>query len=583
MTGKKPMRVQWHEFVRPMRAEDVLILVKKRDAFFNAIIRNLKIQDVPVAGADRLVLKDAVVVKDLLALTRFVLLPADDLSLAELLRSPLIDLSEEMLFEIAHGRGDRSLWQALKTSRLDAATYAAKRLSRFLIFAGRFAPFEFYTRVLDYLDEAGKSLKFRVFQRLGMEAEDALHAFLARALAHQRTGSPSLQHFLHSFEVSEQEIKRELDKAQGEVRVMTVHGAKGLQAPVVILPDTTQAPKPGSRGGRLVEFEPGFAYIPKKDERSQALSILHEQDSAESLAEYMRLLYVAMTRAESRLIICGFHSGRKEAPGLDLGSWYAVCEEALRDLPTIPFILSGQEGLAFGRINPVTDRPKHRHHGGTELPGWISQPAEKESEPVRNLTPSDLLISAMGPDMPLRSPVSQTPDRFSRGNIIHKLLEVLPDIDPVRRRDAANAFLIKHKQLSGDHINAIISEVFAVLDHPEFAPLFAPGSQAEVSLAGRATGLPKDVYLNAQIDRLAVTKEVVYIIDFKSNRPPPLRPEDVPEIYWGQMAAYRAMMADIYPDKATKCALLWTDGPTLMELDDKGLDAALTKISGLLT
>ncbi len=574
---------EFREFTRPVRAEDVLILVKKRDAFFNALIRNLKSHGVPVAGADRLVLKDAVVVKDMLALSRFILLPTDDLSLAEVLRSPLIDISEDDLFDIAHGRGEAPLWEALKQSDLPAAKTATGRLTRFLQFASKFAPFEFYTRVLDEWDAAGRSLKYRVFKRLGMEAEDALHAFLSRALAYQRTGSPSLLHFVQSFEQSEQEIKRELDRADGEVRVMTVHGAKGLQAPIVILPDTTQIPKAGRQGGRLIEYKSGMAFIPSKSDRSEAVNKLHDMDAEDSLAEYMRLLYVAMTRAESRLVICGFHSGHKNSDGVDQGSWYDVCRQALSELPSVDLDSFEDAGLVYGGIGDDVERSFVKATEGTVLPSWIVQDVQPELESVRNLTPSDLLSPTLGADMPLRSPVSQTPDRFSRGNIIHKLLEVLPDIDPKRRSDAAYAYLAKNKYLSPPARDNIAKEVFAVLDHPEFAPLFAPGSQAEVSLAGRATGLPEDVYLSAQIDRLAVTDETVYIIDFKSNRPPPRQAGDVPDIYWGQMAAYRAMIADIYPQKAVKCALLWTDGPTLMELDAKGLDAALTKIGTLLT
>ncbi len=569
------------EITRPLQAGDILILVKKRKAFFNALIRHLKINGIPVAGADRLVLKDAVVVKDLLALTRFVLLPSDDLSLAETLRTPLIDLSEDELFEIAHDRGGISLWAALQKHEAPFARRAASLLETCLGHAGRFAPYEFYSRVLDEGDSQGGTVRGRLYRRLGLEAEDALDAFLSRALAHQRKGSPSLQLFLQDFMRSDQDIKREMERVDGEVRVMTVHGAKGLEAPLVILPDTTQLPR--KTAGILSSFKDGFVYLPSAKKRNDALEALATKARELSLQEDMRLLYVAMTRAESRLIVCGFHSGNAKGKGLEEGCWYDQLRGAMDMLPTSPVDTPFDAGRQYGAINAVETETVTESKRDIELPDWINLKAAPEIQSVRNLTPSDLLQDSLGPDMPLRSPGAQSQDRFSRGNIIHKLLELLPDIDPSRRQAAAQAYLNKHRQLSETQKQQIITEIFNVLDHPEFAPFFAPGSTAELSLAGRASGLPEDVYLNAQIDRLAVTDTHVYVIDFKSNRPPPQHQDQVPEIYWGQMAAYRAMIRDIYPDREVRCALLWTDGPDLMILDEERLDQTLTKISALLT
>ena len=568
------------EYVRPVQPGDVLILVRKRQAFFDAVIRNLKQHHVPVAGADRLVLRDAVVVKDMLALTRFVLLPADDLSLAEVMRSPLLNLTENQLFQIAHDRGEKNLWQALAEKDEQIFKQTTETLKTFRRYAARFAPYEFYARVLDHLNHQGHSVKAGILRRLGREAEDALDAFLAQALAHQRSRSPSLQHFLQEFENSDQDIKREMDRADGEVRVMTVHGAKGLEAPIVILPDTTGNPGPRSVD-RILPFENGFAY--RHNNAPTLIEDLKEKAAAEAKQESMRLFYVAMTRAESRLVICGFHSGAKTGTGYEKGSWYEAALGAMTDLPTTNRPGPFGEVTAFGNIGTVSEIPNTTQAAHTQLPDWIADPAPNENQGRRNLTPSDLLGDMLGADMPLRSPAAQTADRFQRGNIIHKLLEILPDIDPDRRRAAAQAYLGKHQKLSSVRRQQIEDEVMAVLENPEFSKIFAPGSKAEVSLTGSVAALPHDISLNAQIDRLAIHQNEVFIVDFKSNRPPPVSVEDVPEIYWGQMAAYRAMIANVYPEHQVRCALLWTDGPRLMWLDEEHLDATLTKIGGLLT
>lgn len=568
---------------RGMQAGDILILVRRRDAFFDAIIRNLKQAGIAVAGADRLVLKDAIVVKDLLALTRFALLPSDDLSLAEVLKSPLFGFSEDQLFEVAFGRGDLSLWDALQAHDENHAVGSVEILRAVIASSLRFAPYEFYARVLDMTGPEGRVMRQRIYGRLGVEAEDVLDAFLARALAHQRKGAPSLQHFLQSFITDDQDIKREMDSASGEVRVMTVHGAKGLEAPVVILPDTTRTPTSKSVG-MFGLGDGSYAYLPSKGDTPEKLTPIRDALEARTIEEYMRLLYVAMTRAESRLVVCGYHSGHKKGTGFSTGSWYEEVSQAMDALEIRVLETRLGEGRYFGAgARAAGDSVRSDRDDDVRFPDWIATRAAKETSGPQRLTPSHLLAPSSGQDMPVRSPLTQTVKRFRRGNLIHKLLEILPDIEPARREASAKAFLDSHVDLTDTQKQDILNEVFAVLTHPEFAPIFAPGSRAEISLAGRAETLPEGMYLNAQIDRLAVTDREVFIVDYKSNRPPPLVQDEVPDIYLGQMAAYRELARAIYPDHAVKCALLWTDGPRLMILDEARLDAALTLIASVPT
>ncbi len=568
---------------RPMRADDILILVRGRTPFFDAVIRNLKAADVAVAGADRLVISDSVVVKDLLALTRFVLLPSDDLALAEVLRSPLIDLSEEQLFDICFDRGERSVWESLKSSSANYAREAAMSLTTMIGFSRQYAPFEFYRRVLDVMDESGTSRLSRVYKRLSMEAQDALEAFLNRALAHQRQSAPSLQHFLQSMLSDTQDIKREMDNAQGEVRVMTVHGAKGLEAPVVILPDTTQLPK-GRNTDSLLPVDGGWVYLPSTNDIPAKLSDIAEAVKARRKQEYLRLLYVAMTRAESRLVLCGFHSG-SGATGMEKECWYKEALDAMALLPhhSQDFGDWGEIKVFGAAPQQYTDISELGSKRSVDLPEWALIPASEDTQMIRRVTPSHLLAGGKYSDIAVRSPLSQAVDRFRRGNLTHKLLEILPEIQAGRRRAAAEAFLAKQKDVSTELKSEIHKEVMAVIEHPDYAPFFSEGSRAEVNLAGQGKGLNKHLRLNAQIDRLAVTDTHVYIIDYKSNRPPPNDIKDVPPIYWGQMAAYREMIKITHPGRTIICALLWTDGPDLMILPDEGLDSALTEINSVPT
>ncbi|MEM7729263.1 MAG: double-strand break repair helicase AddA [Pseudomonadota bacterium] len=563
---------------RPMHAGDVLILVQKRvGGLFDALIKALKEEGLPVAGADRLVLQQAVIVRDLLAITRFVLLPGDCLSLAEALKSPLFGLDDNQLFALCVDRGDQSLWDAVR----DRAPNLADHLQAIRDDAA-LAPFDFYARLLDRRNPDGLTYREALFGRLGMEAREALEAFLATALDHQQRQAPSLQRFMQAFIADEIEIKRDKDPAGGEVRVMTVHGAKGLEAPVVFLPDTTRIPTPES-GGLIPDGEGGFVLSPSKAESFDLATRLKEADHAEAMREYMRLLYVAMTRAESRLILCGHAHGRKEG-GFEEESWY---HWFLRTLPHMdgvaefasPFDGQGRQGLRYGaRHEPTEDADAPARRVAVQLPDWIDSPAAPEPRRAENASPSGLLQR----DEPVGR--GSGSGRFHRGIVIHRLLELLPDHPPARRAVIAKEIVAGYPDFLESQRAAIIKEVFGVLDNPDFAAVFADGSRAEVSLAGRVgTVRGGEVFLTAQVDRINVMPDAVLLVDYKSNRPPPDRVEDVDETYLAQMAAYRELARAIWPGRKVSCGLLWTDAPRMMWLGDDAMDAALTQVNALPT
>jgi len=580
--NKEPVYDRDLNRVRPVRPGDILILVQSRNPFFDAVIRHLKARGIPVAGADRLKLSEAVFVKDMLSLARFVLLPGDDLSLAEILRSPLFDLSEEALFQIAHYRSeDETLWAAVQREREDIAAV----LKDIIRAARQFAPFEFFSYILDQSGPNGESGYRRVYLRLGLEARDAVEAFLARALAHQRRSAPSLQKFLRDFAESEQELKREMSEPRDEVRVMTVHGAKGLEAPIVFLPDTTRVSK---KTDMILPVAGGYVMNPSNKDRPPELDAIAEAAKTRRAQESLRLLYVALTRAESRLVICGFAQGvRKEGEkaGYDDGSWYDDLKQTMDGLETRAIDTPFGEGRVFGDdLQERLEIPVKTEPAFAPLPDW-SQIAVPGREPgISHISPSHLGELDRFEPVAVRSPLETAQgDRFRRGNIIHKLLEVLPETEHERRENMADHIMKGFGESDSQEMSSIKSEVFEVLEHPDFAPVFAPGSRAEVSLAGRVPELPSDIVLNGQIDRISVTEDRVFIVDYKSNRPPPISPDEVPQIYWVQMAAYKALAQQIYPGKRVECALLWTDGPFMMVLDPARLDTALTSLPALPT
>jgi ATP-dependent helicase/nuclease subunit A len=564
---------------RPIRPGDILILVRRRDAFVNEMIRKLKELDIPAAGTDRMVLTEQMAVMDLMALGRFVLLPEDDLTLATVLRSPLAGMSEEDLFDLAWGRTG-TLWAALEARRNERESFAAAHalLARLLARADFEPPYEFFAHIL--AEEGGRR---QLLARLGHDAGDPIDEFLNLALEFERAHAPSLEAFLHWAERGASEIKRDMDQGRDEVRIMTVHGAKGLEAEIVFMPDTCAAP-----GG---QHDPQFVALPStpklllwpvrrkhEDAVSAAARGLHRQAQAD---EYRRLLYVAMTRARDRLYICGHHGAR--APASDC--WYALIAEALKPAATEVTLADGTKIWRIEGTQTRAPEPEAQNAEGTPepLPGWARMAAPVEPTPSRPLAPSRLPPEEPA-EPPALSPLAAGGKaRFQRGLIIHRLLQSLPDLPGHARAEAARRFLAGPSHALDTATQAeILTSVFALLDDPALAEIFAEGSRAEAPVAGLIELAGKPTLVSGQIDRLCITPRHVLAVDYKTNRPAPGNIEGVSPAYLAQMAAYRAVLTRIYPGRPVRCALLWTDGPRLMELPAVLLDKALASQPGNL-
>jgi ATP-dependent helicase/nuclease subunit A len=558
---------------RPAGPGDILILVAKRTGgLFEALIGELKAAGLPVAGADRLKPTDHIGVQDCLNLIRFAIHPAGDLVLAELLKSPLLNLidDEAHIAPIARGRGEgQTLWQALRASESGLYDEAREFLSA-LIEARHLPPHGFLTRALQHRFADGSRARDRLVTRLGTPVLDPLEELLSGALDHDARSAPSLQVFLSEQDRATADIKRDLARPEGEVRVMTVHGAKGLEAPIVILADTTAPPGKNERGLLTGLGAPPILAGKKADEVAPEMTDLKREAARKAMAEHNRLLYVALTRAQDRLIICGAEHGASKT-GMGEGCWYQTCAAAMDALAHET--LEGAEGepsiRVHGTLPPTLGEAAALLPARVDPPAWADRNAAQPADGL-HITPS----SKSEARYPALGPFADTgTKRFLRGTLIHSLLEFLPERPQPEWTEAATRFMDGVRDLSATEREEIAGAALSVLNDPDFAEVFGPGSRAEVPVAGR---LADGRLVEGRVDRLVVGARDVMIVDFKTDRPPPHDASGVDPGYLVQMAAYRAVLAAAFPGRDIRCALLWTDAPRLMELSPDALDKAIT-------
>ncbi|WP_158596239.1 double-strand break repair helicase AddA [Oleomonas cavernae] len=562
---------------RALKAGDIMILVRRRTGFVDALTRACKALGVPVAGSDRMTIAAQLGVMDLMAMGRFALLPDDDLTLAAVLKGPFIGLDEEALFDLAHGRPQgQSLWRTLDLRAAERADFAAAQasLAAVLARADFVTPFTFFARLLD--EEQGRR---RLIGRLGSEAIEPVEEFLSLALRHEADHPPSLQGFLHGVETGDVQLKRDLDRGRDEVRILTVHAAKGLEAPVVILPDTTALPGVREDLLRTAGGLPVWAIAGSK--AAPAVASLRAAAQEAALEEYRRLLYVALTRAEDRLIVCGWRSGRSKDQDWVEGSWYDLVAAAFpADAVTVE-VAPGFEIRRKSGTQQGTAGERHRSVAQTvtalPLPAWATRPAPVERRPSDPLSPS----RAADADLGVASPIAGLgAARFLRGRLVHRLLELLPDLPAGRRPAAASRFLAARGEgLSPQALESLAAETLAVIDHKDFAPVFGPASRPEVPIAA----VISEETVLGQIDRLVVLPDRVLIVDFKTDRPSPADWRAVATGYLRQLALYRTVVQRLYPDRPVEAALLWTETPRLMPIPGDRLDACLADLPGAVT
>ncbi len=548
---------------RPLRPEDILILLRSRGELANLIVARLHALKVPVAGVDRLSLSAPLAVQDLLAAARFAAQPLDDLNLASLLVSPLVGWSQDELYQVAFGRSG-ALWPHLR-ARQPPERLAG--LQAILAMADYAPPFLFFETILSGpLDGRRKLL-----ERLGAEARDPIEELLSSALEFERSAAASLQAFLDWFARGEVEIVRDPSAPADAVRVMTVHGAKGLQSPVLILADACADPdragNPGLRPAAL-PLDDGAAipvFRPKKDELAEPLKSAVEQQDRLDRAEHWRLLYVALTRAEERLYVGGALGARDQGP--PASSWYAAVERALAGLGA-DWAAAPHWDRALRHGTPEGPPRAVRAAARREpaLPAWLHRPAPVEDRPPRPLAPSSLGEDDVAdpPPGPERRAAAE------RGKWLHALFERLPGAPPEERRALALGWL-EHSAGVGDAAlrDRLAHDACAVIADPRFAALFAADALAEAPVAAVVAG---GTVVSGTVDRLLVAGDRILVADFKTGRNAPASVDAIPPAHLRQMAAYRAALRVIFPDRPVEAALLYTAAPVLHPLPDALLD-----------
>lgn len=542
---------------------DIMILLERRSRMMPAIVRALKDYHIPVAGVDRLRINEHAAVQDVIALCRFLLLPQDDLALAEVLRGPFIRISDDELFALAHKR-EGSLWHALQKSKALADVHAY--LAGIMAKLDFIEPFALITGVLSQ-PCPGDALSglHALTHRVGADAVDPVEELLAFILQQSGAASSTLQGFMRAFTNYDEEIKRDLMKAEGSVRVLSVHGAKGLEAPIVFMPDTMRDTnnKPvhpqfywNENGLPLPTFEKNI--IPQL-ERAKL------QSSEEREEEHQRLLYVALTRARDVLIIGGVEGHKTNKNG----DWYGHCHAAMQALGAaqVPDEL-GESVWRSGQMEALqtASTPLEEKTPSASLPIWARQSLPEER--VENI----INPSRIGMDKEKISAGEKAgASRFARGLYLHTLLQTLPGLPPERQDEFARHYL-QRQGLAGAALESDAQEILRILRDPVFGDVFGVHSQAEVPIVGRVQGRA----VSGQIDRLVVTPDQVLVVDFKTNRPPPRHVDAVAPAYLAQMAAYATLLQQLYKGRKIRAALLWTNIPSLMELDETALAKGLT-------
>ena len=536
---------------RPLKYRDFLILVQRRNSFVEEIVRACKNAGVNITGVDKIKLSEQIAINDLLALAQFTLLPSDDLNLACVLKSPLFGLNDDDLFTLCYQRDEKSLWQRLNENSSYTAT--ADMLHLILDFAQHHRPFEFFSYILSEL----KGRK-NFISRLGFECVDALDEFINLSLSFEQEHIPSLQLFVEWMRQDDVEIKRNLEQNDIDaVRLMTVHGSKGLQAPIVILPDTVRVKSIKQEAGWLYDDDTLF-YPLNKDGYETTTCRLKEEEKRLSLEEYHRLLYVALTRAEECLCICGYQ--KKHNPSQE--SWYEICQTALRPLLNH----NADNDVLFYQTEQLIPPEKKAENSATKpltsQPDWLTTPVSAEAPLARPLTPSHLdedKVSALSPLLTQNDTLL-----YKRGRLIHKLLQFIPSAEPkLRSALVAEFFQTQAPDISPLAQSQITTEVLNLVNDTRFSSIFGPQSLAEVPLMG-CVG---DKIISGQIDRLVVTDDKVIIVDYKTNRPAAQTLQDVPPSYLKQMKAYRELISRIYPDLSVETYILWTNTAQMMKIE----------------
>jgi ATP-dependent helicase/nuclease subunit A len=544
---------------RPLAPADILVLVRSRKELASLIVSRLYAQGVPVAGIDRLHLHKPLAVKDLLSAIGFAVQPLDDLNLASLLVSPLIGWSQDQLYGLAFGRKGK-LWAELANRRDEQPHWSDAHA----ILAGWLGQADYVTpaRFLEAILSGPHDGRRKLLRRLGEAARDPIEELVASSIAFEQEEIASLDRFLAWFGQGEVEVKRDPAAPSNAVRVMTVHGAKGLEAPLVILADATHDPEKVGGPSTIMEVPvEGVGEVPlirpRKDECAPIFRTLIDKAKEADKEEHWRLAYVALTRAAERLVIAGVKPQRD----VPQGSWHAAASRAMQLLGAAPHDLEGW-GPALVWENEGAAPPRAKAGRAIleriAVPGWLRQPAPIEARPPRPLAPSQIVEDRDVAPPP--SPEMRAAAR--RGTLLHALFERLPGV-PFDDRHRLALRWLERSGVSEEDGQDIANAACALIADPAYADLFSADSLAEAPIAAT---LPDGRVIAGTVDRLCIGTDLVRVVDFKTGQAVPADLGAVPAAHRAQMEAYSAALKAIFPDRRIEASLLYTAGPRLITL-----------------
>ncbi|MDX5488077.1 MAG: UvrD-helicase domain-containing protein [Wolbachia endosymbiont of Andrena praecox] len=511
---------------RHIEPRDIMILVRQRNVLVDYIISELKKANVPVVGRDYFRIMDYIAVQDLIALAEFLLLQANDLALANALKSPLFNFTEDDLFNIAYDRKEHSLWERIQ----DYSVVIYSELNYLINLSRTESPLALFTHIL----RTGKK-KFAA--RLGLECFEVLDEFMNLVLQFE---NPSLQAFVQWIKENNPEIKNDMQSERNAVRIMTIHKSKGLQAPIVFLVDTNTVP----RNSESIIFDGTEAPFWCGKNNNAYCDQVKREKKLEDYNEYLRLLYVALTRAEDELYILSKEPVQK-------GSWYDLItkygepyEKKQRGLR--PIFKEKVEVLCVNANYP-----------------YIYKKRDYFDVPVISLPPALAHSSVSSQRVTLESsekegaewiPVSATwmTDGYARGLIIHSILQYMPKIEKERRKNWVRKYL-DNINISEDK-DEIYSKILAF--NEKYGYLFDLEGKSEITLSGIIDGEPVLV----RLDRLCITQDKAIIIDYKSHRN--VSVSLLNEIK-KQMLTYKTLVQEIYPNKQVEFMVIWVEDLTL--------------------
>ena len=550
---------------------DIMILVRKRDRFFALLRAALIERSIPVAGADRLHLSRQIEISDLLALADICLLHDDDLQLASLLKSPLIGLDEDELMHLAMGRPKgQSLFTALKAHG-GAPTklgQAVEQIEHYLNLSVNLSVAGFFETVLA---QGGRAAFYR---RLGTGVDESLNAFIRQAYDFEAEGGVGLADFVSYSRAYGGEIKRDLGNiVENQVRIMTIHGSKGLQAPIVYLPDTVTGI---DQSDPLVRTQEALFWPAEKAFQPALIKAQKEQMAHNEAAEHQRLLYVAMTRAASCLFITGWQKSRSSK---NKQSWFDLiksgaalldCEELTREGEDTPILRyrhvgAGAKGKSKEPDAPIADLSKVK-----ELYPWAFAPPAKEEEPIRPLVPSAM------PEKQQAESFSSEAGQIARreGLYMHYLLEELTPLPADNRQDAARRLAEKAETQFGEiqpsRRGELSDHIVRFTQDSRYQDLFTSDALVEFQISG-IVGRRSVV---GQIDRLVIYDDKLWLVDFKSGTP---KTENPPQSYILQLALYADILGQIYQDKQIQADIIWLSDFSTSSISQTQRRAALQK------